>query len=287
MTSNLILFATRNVKIFFRDRTAVIFSMFGALAVVALYFLFLGNSLTASYSDIPHARQIIDSWAMAGLMAIVPVTATLGALGVMIQDKINGAIRDLTVSPMKRYEIAGGYVLSTFFVGMILSFLVLALAELYIVSNGGSFLTAVQFAKVIGIILLSVISASAIMFFVALFITSNNAYSAVSTVVGTLIGFLTGVFIPIGTFPSTVATVTKLVPASHSASLFRQVMLEGPMEAMSGMPPDEILQFELDMGVRFQFGNYLVTAEMSILILVATAAVFFVLALLKLSMKSK
>ncbi|MDR1955034.1 MAG: hypothetical protein LBP82_03675, partial [Candidatus Methanoplasma sp.] len=61
MSSNLIPFTARNVKVFFRDKTAVIFSMFAALIVIALYFLFLGDMLTQSYSDtIPDARIIID-----------------------------------------------------------------------------------------------------------------------------------------------------------------------------------------------------------------------------------
>jgi len=287
MTSNLILFTSRNVKVFFRDRTAVVFSMFAALIVIALYFLFLGDTITASYEHIPGARTIVDSWAMAGLMAVVPVTASLGALGIMIQDKISGAVRDLTVSPMRRYEIVGGYVLSTFIVCTALSLLALTFAEAYIVYNGGSLLSSVQFAKVLGLVLLSVISSSAIMFVVALFISSNNAYSAVSTIVGTMIGFLTGVFVPIGVLPSAVGTVVKIVPASHSASLFRQVMMEGPMISMEGMPPEEMLEFELDMGVKFGFGDGLVTTEMSLLILVAVAAAFFIFAVLMLSVKRK
>jgi multidrug/hemolysin transport system permease protein len=222
---------------------------------------------------------------MAGVMAVVPVTATLGALNIMIQDKVTGAIRDLTVSPMKRYELVGGYVLSTFIIGTLLSFLAFAFAEIYIFSNGGGLLGAAQFVTVIGIILLSVISASAVMFMVALFITSNNAYSTVSSIVGTGIGFLTGVFIPIGVLPSAMGTVVKIVPASHSATLFRQVMMEKPMEIMAGMSPEEILQFELDMGVRFEFGDKLVTPEISILILMGVAAAFFVLAVLKISIK--
>jgi len=288
MTSNIILFTFRNMKVFFRDRMAVLSSMFAAIIVIALYFLFLGDMLTKELSEtVPGARAIVDSWAMAGVMAVTPVTAALGALGIMIQDKINGAIRDITVSPMKRYEIVSGYVLSTFVITVLLSFLALAFAEAYIVLNGGSFLTGMQFVKVVGLVLLSSVSASAMMLLVALFITSNNVYSGVSTIVGTIIGFITGVFIPIGMLPDVMGTVVKMVPASHSATLFRQVMMETPMEAMAGMPPEEILEFELSMGVRFEWGDGMITPETSLIILAAVAAVFFMLAVLKLSTKTK
>jgi multidrug/hemolysin transport system permease protein len=262
--------------------------MFAALIVIALYFLFLGDMITDGYSEtLPDARIIIDSWAMAGLMAVVPVTATLGALGIMIQDKITGAVRDFTVSPMRTYEMVGGYVLGTFIIGVVLSLLALAFAEIYIVSNGGSLLGAAQFAKVLGLILLSVLSASAVMFLLALFINSNNAYSTANSIVGTLIGFLTGVFIPIGVLPAAMGSVIKIVPASHSASLFRQVMMEKPMEATAGMSPDDLLKFELDMGIRYEFGNFTVTPEISILILIGVCAAFYMLAVLKLSKKHK
>lgn len=285
MTSNLFLFTLRNVRVFFRDRTAVIFSMMGALIVIALYFLFLGDTMVQSYSDLPDARSIIDSWAMAGLLAVVPVTTTLGALGIMIDDKLNGAIRDLTVSPMRTHEIVGGYVLSTFAVGIIMSILALIFAEAYIVFNGGDPLSGIQLAKVLGIIVISVLSASAVMFLVALLINSNNAYAAASTIIGTLIGFLTGVYIPVGVLPSTVAAVVKMIPASHSASLFRKVMTETPMESMSGMPAEEILKFELDMGIKFEFGDTVVSSELSIIILLIVAVIFFAISVLRLSMK--
>ena len=287
MNSNLVLFAMRNVKIFFRDRTAVIFSMFAALIVIALYFLFIGESLTAEYSHLPNARLIIDSWAMGGLMGVVPVTTTLAALGVMIQDRISGAVRDFTVSPMKRYEIVGGYVLSTFIISTALSLLSLAFAEAYIISGGGSVLNAVQLASILGLLLLSVVSASAVMLVVALFLYSNNAYSAVSTVVGTLIGFIVGAFIPLGFLPSAVATFAKLIPATHSASLFRQIMMETPMESMAGMPAEEILDFELNMGVKLGFGGDPVSPEISILILGGVCAVFYFIAVLIISKKQK
>ena len=287
MTSNITLFALRNVKVFFRDRAAVVYSMFAAIIIIALYFLFLGDSIADSIPDMPNARIIADSWAMAGLLAVVPVTSTLGALGLMIQDKISGSIRDLSVSPLRTHEIVGGYVFSTFIIGIVMSSVALVFAEAYILSSGGSLLNATEFAKVLGIMLLSVVSGSAVMFVIALFVNSNNAFSAVNTIIGVMIGFLIGAYIPIGYLPSGMAAVAKIVPATHSASLFRQVMMERPMENMASMPPEDILQFKLDMGVRLEWGDGLVSPTMSILVLAAVGVAFFVFATLKLSIKRK
>lgn len=287
MMSNIVLFARRNIKVFFRDRAGVVYSMFAAIIIIALYFLFLGDFVASSVPEIPDARIIADSWAMGGLLAVVPVTATLGALGLMIQDKISDAIRDFSVSPMRTHEIVGGYVLSTFVIGILMSSLALVFAEAYILSSGGYLLNAAEFAKVIGIMLLSVFSGSAVMFLVALFINSNNAFSAVSTIIGVVIGFLIGAYIPIGQMPSGMAVASEVIPASHSASLFRQVLMERPMEKMAGVPPEEIMSFELDMGVRFEFGDSLISPEMSALIIAAVGVAFFVLATLKLSIEHK
>jgi len=288
MTSNIVLFAFRNVKVFFRDRAAVVYSMFAVIIIIALYFLFLGDSIAESVPEVPNARAVADSWAMAGLLAVIPVTSTLGALGLMIQDKISGAIRDFTVSPIKTHEIVGGYVLSTFIVGIVMSLLGFAFAEAYILSNGGYLLNGAEFAKVMGIMLLSVASGSAVMFAVALFLNSNNAFSAVNSIVGVMIGFLIGAYIPFGFLPSGMATVAKFVPATHSASLFRQVMTERHVENMAaGVPPEDILQFKLDMGIRLGWGDGLISPETSIIILAAACAIFFALAMVKLSIKHK
>lgn len=73
-------------------------------------------------------------------------------------------------------------------------------------------ITGLKKIKVLGLIILTVIFASFMMFFMVSCFKSVNAYSTACTVIGTLIGFLTGVYIPIGNLPESVQTVVKLFP---------------------------------------------------------------------------
>ncbi|WP_242850114.1 ABC transporter permease, partial [Clostridium polynesiense] len=211
----------RNLKIFFREKSSVFFSLLGVFIIIGLYVLFLGDTFVRGMENVPGIRFLMDSWIMAGLLAVTSITTTMGAYGAMVDDKTSKRIKDFNAAPIKRYKIAGGYVLSSYIIGVIMSFLTFILAEIYIVSSGGELLSAVEMAQASGLILLNVLSSSAMIFFIVSFFNSNSAFSTASTVIGTLIGFLTGIYIPMGSLPESVQTVIKLFPVSHGGVLFR------------------------------------------------------------------
>jgi multidrug/hemolysin transport system permease protein len=64
--------------------------------------------------------------------------------------------------------------------------------------------------------------------------------------------------------------------------------MEVPMsKAFEGAPTDNIAEFEHSMGVTYSFGNYEVTATVSLLIIIVSMVVFFGLAVLNMRRKSK
>jgi multidrug/hemolysin transport system permease protein len=136
--------------------------------------------------------------------------------------------------------------------------------------------------------LLSVFTSSSMVFFIVTFFRSSNAYATASTVIGTLIGFFTGIYIPIGSFPSTVQTVIKIFPISHAASLFRQIMMEEPMsEAFANAPLQALTQFKQTMGIVFFFGDKELSPFINILVLAATAILFLFLTVINISVKKR
>ncbi|HPW00815.1 MAG TPA: ABC transporter permease, partial [Oscillospiraceae bacterium] len=141
-------FAKRNLLIFFRDKAAVFFSLLAVFLIIGLYALFLGDVWVSGFSGMSGVRYLMDSWIMAGLMAVTSVTTTMGAFGIMVDDKTKKIIKDISSSPLKRGKIAGGYILSSYLIGCIMSFVALALAEIYIVADGGELLEPAALAKV-------------------------------------------------------------------------------------------------------------------------------------------
>jgi multidrug/hemolysin transport system permease protein len=281
-------FFLRNLKIFFRDRTSVFFSLLSAIIIIGLYVLFLGNVWSGSLKDMPGVRFVMDSWIMAGLLAVTSMTTTMGAFGIMVEDRTKKISKDFYSSPISRSGLTSGYIISSYIIGVIMTLFTLVLAELYILAYGGALMSIGALLKVIGLILLSTVTSTSFILFIVSFFRSTNAFATASTIIGTLIGFLTGIYLPIGQLPDAVQFVIKVFPVSHSATLLRQVMMEAPLQqTFAGAPAEAAGQFRQFMGVDLVFGDTVVSTFASIGILVLTAAVFFLLSMLNLSRKRR
>lgn len=282
----MITFTKRNLKIFFRDKSSVFFSLLAVFIIIGLYILFLGDAWTAGFEDVPNAREMMDNWIISGMLAVSTFTTTMGAFGIMINDKTQKITKDFYSSPLSRNSIAGGYVLSALIIAVIMSIVTLVLGELYIALNGGAIMSLTVLLKVLALIVLSAFVSTAIIFFIVTFFNSQNAFATASTIIGTLIGFLTGIYLPISMLPEGVQWIIKLFPISHAAALFRQVMMEAPIAAsFEGMPAESAAEFKEMMGVTFNFGNYTTTAATSIIVLIVTAAIFYALSVYRASLK--
>ncbi|HSN94099.1 MAG TPA: ABC transporter permease [Anaerolineaceae bacterium] len=276
----------RNLKLYFRDRNSVFFSLLGVFVIITLYLVFLGDVWASNYPQGSGIRFAMDTWIMAGVLAITSFTTTLGAVGTMVEDKTKKIRKDFVASPLSHTAMTGGYILSTIIVGIIMSLVALAVAEIFIVIKGGSLVSLIEFVKLFGLILLATVANSAIVVFIVSFFNTLNAFGTASTLVGTLIGFFTGIYMPIGVFPPTVQWLIKLFPPSHAASLMRQVMMRAPIEKLfAGAPAKMVNEFKWELGVEFVFGDTVITPGVSILILAGTAVVFYLLALWNLSRK--
>lgn len=274
--------AIRNFKLFFRNKSSVFFSVLGALIIIALYVLFLGDMVAGKVGGVDIDRSILDNWIMAGLLAVASITTTMGAFSIIVEDRESGRLKDFYAAPLKKSVIVGGYLSSAVLVGIIMTLIVLVLAQIYIVAYGGSIISIITLLKVLGVILLSVISSGAMVFFAITFIKNNNTFSTASTILGTLIGFLTGIYIPIGVLPSPVQWVIKLFPVSHAGVLFRNLMMEDAVAThLAGAPVEAIAGFKEQMGVLYKFGDYTAPPWLHIVVLAATAILFFGLAVLK------
>lgn len=285
----MIVFIKRNFMLFFRDRSAVFFSLLSIFIIIALYVVFLGDVwLNDSMNYITNADVLMNNWLVAGLLAVASVTTTMGAFSVMIDDKVKKINKDFHSSPIKRSSITGGYIGSAFLIGVIMSFVTVVVAEIYMVMNGSASLTIAVCMRIFLLIFFTTMANTSMVCFVVSFFESHSAFNAASTIIGTLIGFLTGIYLPIGALPVPVQTIIKIFPVSHAASLFRQALMEVPLQtAFEGIPAHYLDEFKAYMGVTFHFGSYEITPGMSIVILAGTAALFYGLSILRMSRKSK
>ncbi len=278
----------RNLRLYFRDKATVFFSMLGVFIIILLYLTFLGDMMvgyaTAEFSEVPgiNVRFMMDSWIMAGVISVATITTTLGSYGTIVSDNTSKVINDFRVSPIKRSTIVMAYIASSFIVGVIMSIVSLIFGEIYIVISGGELMSVLGLIKTLGVVMVSVMMSSSVIFLIITFIKSNNAFGAVSTVFGSIIGFLMGVYIPIGNLPEGLQSVIKFFPFSHSAVILRQVMMSEAVD-LSYMPE----QFILFTGINLKIGETTLTIPMHILYMLGTAVIFFVLGVLRINRKRK
>ncbi len=278
----------RNLKVFFRDRTSVFFSLLAVLMILLLYMLFLGDVMMSDFRGVPGAKALSDSWIMSGILAVISVTTVLGAFGTMVDDRAHHIIKDFSASPLSRGKLAGSYIVSAFTVGALMTLLAFALSEAYIVARGGTPLSLAQTGAMIALIFLSALSNTAMLAFLVSFLKSQTAFGTASSLVGTLIGFLAGIYLPVGMLPSAIQMLVKLVPVSHAALLMRNVMMAAPMkEVFAGAPDATAAAFENSMGLSYSIGGTEISAVVSVLILVCAAVLFYALSILRFAKKEK
>lgn len=103
----------RNLKMYFRDKGAVFFSLLSMFIVIGLMVFFLGDmnieGITGFLADYPgrdatkdakNAELLILTWTFAGIISINAVTITLGVYSVMIKDRVNGKLNSIYTAPV-------------------------------------------------------------------------------------------------------------------------------------------------------------------------------------------
>lgn len=288
--------AKRNIKLYFRDKAGVFFSMFSVLVIIALNVFFLTDTLNDGMSNVPNIEVLVGTWLVAGIVAVTSTSTSLAALGTMIEDKSRKIYKDFYTSPLKRSSLAGGYIISCMVVGIIMSVLAFVAGMGYIAYLSGDIPSVETILKTLGIIVLLVLANGALMFFITSMIKTQNAFSGFSMLIGTLIGFLMGIYMPVGNLPEGVQWVVKLFPCTYSASALRTVLMDDILTETFSTMPTEIPEgyegftrtdFEHFMGVNFEFGDYSTNLTTAIIVMIAAAVIFSSLSVLNVGKKNK
>ena len=274
----MIAFTKRHLKIYFRDRANVMFSLLAVFIIIGLYVLFLGDVWTKDLQAFEGARELMDHWVMAGVLAVTSFTTTMGMLGSMVKDRELRINMDFYVAPIGRTALTGGYIAGAYIVGLVMTLLALIVAEIYITVNGGSILAAGQTLKVLAMIFLTTLMNTTFSVFIVSLFKSQNAFSVASTVFGTLIGFLTGIYLPIGMYPEAVQWMIKIFPVSHAAGIFRNLMMDASMKtSFEAAPPEVVTALKTELGICYEFGSHEVTQTESLLIIAGSIVIFSLL----------
>ena len=281
-------FAIRNLLLYFKDRTAVLLSFLAEFIVIGLYILFIRDNLLEQFSGIQNVDVLMDVWMIAGILGITSVTTTMGAYGIMVDDKVKKIEMDFWISPIRRDAILSGYMISAVVIGFIMTMILFLLSGIYIFQFYKVRLGAGNMGFLFCVMLINTMANSSMVLFLVSFLRSSNALASCCTIAGALIGFLTGIYLPIGNLPESVQWLVKCFPVSHGVVLFRQILSEPLLdESFKGMQAGIMLEFMEFMGIRYTFEARFIPVRISIAVLFAAGGLFLILTMLKYKISRK
>ncbi|HGC7637949.1 TPA: ABC transporter permease [Streptococcus agalactiae] len=226
---------SRNRKVYTRDRLAFFMSFLSVIILILVYQIFLGKiqldaikaalrSNTVS-SDTIH---MVNYWLIAGLTTIISMTSTLGAFGVMVSDKEKKLNEDFKVSPISNIKIELSYAIFAVLFGIVMTMFSCIFA-IGIFNGFNSLLeySAMDYLTILGIVSLGTVLSAAMILPILAFIHTSSAFTTLSTIVGTFIGFISGVYLSIGSVGKALQQVMTWFPLTQINSLLKQVLMKG------------------------------------------------------------
>ena len=88
------------------------------------------------------------------------------------------------------------------------------------------------------------------MYLFAALVKTEGAWSGIGTVVGTLVGFLGGIYVPVGTLSESIARILKGTPVIYGTAMFRDVMTDDILNTtFAGVPEEVVLEYRRVMGI--------------------------------------
>ena len=264
----------RNTKLYFRDKGMFFTSLITPLILLVLYGTFLGNiyedtfrgALQAAGASVPDGLigGCVGGELASSLLAVCCVTVAFCSNVLMVQDKVSGARRDLTVAPVRRGTLALGYYIANLLSTLLVCYGAVAVCLLYL-SRVGWYLTGTDVALLLLDVLLLVLFGCALSSVIHFFLSTQGQISAVGTVVSAGYGFLCGAYMPISQFSDGLQKAISLLPGTYGTSLLRNHCLRGVFQEMGnqGFPAEivEAIRDSVDCNLYF-FGDKVETGAM-------------------------
>lgn len=274
----------RNTKLYFKDKGMFFTSLITPLILLVLYSTFLANIYEESFRASLNAAGATVSdkvlWGCVGgelissLLAVSCVTVAFCSNLLMVQDKVSGARKDLTIAPIKSGSLAIGYYCSTLISTLLICFAALIICLVYL-AKVGWFLTVGDVTALALDVVLLVLFGTALSSCIIFPLNTQGQASAVGTIISTGYGFICGAYMPISNFSKGLQRVISFLPGTYGTSLLRNHALRGVFSEMKslGFPSEvvELIKDSVDCNLYF-FDKKVETGKMY-LILIASILV--------------
>ncbi|MBQ7917888.1 MAG: ABC transporter permease [Clostridia bacterium] len=273
----------RNVKLFFKDKGMFFTAMVTPIILLFLYAVFLGDVFRDSFvAGLPEgfvlSEDILDALVggqlVSSILSVSCVTVAFCSNFLMVQDKANGVLKDLKISPVKRSTLAVSYYAATLISTLLICFTATIISLVY-VSFIGWYMTFSDIVLLFLDVLVLSLFGTALSSIINYFLSSQGQISAVSSIVTAGYGFICGAYMPISSFATGLQKVLLFLPGTYGTSLIRNHSLGGVFAEMEsqGIPTAVVDSLKTSLDCSPKFFDWSVSIPMMYVILGVTIAV--------------
>ena len=223
----------REIVRFFRQRNRVI----GALGQPILFWLLFGTGLARSFRlepDTADGQSFLEYYFPGTLVLILLFTAIFATISI-IEDRREGFLQSVLVSPVPRGAMVLGKVLGGSLIALAQSVIFLALAVIFDVD-----LAIGTIAKLIALLFVSALALTSLGFVLAWRMESTQGFHAIMNLLLMPMWLLSGAFFPVPPADSTIGWnqlalhwVMRINPVTYCVAGVRQLLYDS--ESLAGM----------------------------------------------------
>lgn len=279
-----LLLIKRNVKLFFKDKAMFFTSLITPAILLVLYSTFLANVYRDSFiSSLPQGfslsenliNGLVGQELTSSLLAVSCVTVAFCSNFLMVQDKVTGAIKDFTVSPVKPWILSLSYYFANLISTLIVCYAATALCFIYVAATGGWYMTGSEVLLTVLDVTLLVLFGNALSSAINFFLSSQGQISAIGTIVSSCYGFISGAYMPISSFGEGLQKVIYCLPGTYGTALLRNHSMRGALNEMQnqGVPAAVIEKIKASLDCKLNFFGHDVSIAGMYIVLIASIVV--------------
>jgi multidrug/hemolysin transport system permease protein len=199
----------------------------------------------------------------------------------MVQDKANGTVKDLRISPVRPSVLSLSYYAATLASTLLICLAATAICLGYVAVVGWYLSAADVLLLILDVVLLSLFG-TALSSIINLFLSTQGQISAVGTVISAGYGFICGAYMPISSFGEGLQRVISFLPGTYGTSLARNHAMRGALEALKeeGVPEEAMDGLRDALDCNLYFFDRSVSISQMYLILGVSVAVLIMLYIL-------
>lgn len=289
----------RNTKLFFLDKGMLLSSLITPMILLVLYATFLKDIFYDSFAQsLPEgftvSKSLIEGMVggelVSSILAVSCVTVAFCSNLIMVQDKVNGARKDLLITPVKKSVLSLSYYVATLINTLTVCFTAAAACFIYLAIVGWYLSFTDVLLILLDTVLLSMFG-TALSSIVNSFLTTQGQMSAVGTIVSAGYGFICGAYMPIHSFGDGLQKALSFLPGTYGTSLMRNHALNGTFNELadvitkSGASETDVtaimngIKEGIDCKLSF-FGTEVSVPAMAVIVLCSTAVLIGVYVLI-------